>query len=254
MALVHDRCICLRKVEYSETSQILLLMAREHGLQKVVAKGAHRRTKAGSSKFDGGADLLDVGEAVFTQRVERDMGLLTEWSLREGHLGLRRNLRGIYLGLYGAELVSLLFEEHDPHPDVFDRLEATLADLATPRAEEAFLAFELDLLRDSGYLPEMQACVNCGAALDGRDAVAYFSPARGGVACRNCEGVLPDRIEIDARLLGLLQTLLRLPKTNGSPQRLPRLTRHQTNPINRVLAGHLQHTLGRRLRVAEYVL
>ena len=63
MAHVHDRCICLRKVEYSETSQILLLFSREHGLQKVIAKGAHRRTKAGSSKFDGGADLLDVGHA-----------------------------------------------------------------------------------------------------------------------------------------------------------------------------------------------
>src|SRR5947209_1454872 len=155
MSLVHDRCICLRKVEYSETSQILLLFSRDYGLQRVVAKGAHRRTKAGSSKFDGGVDLLDVGQAVFTQRLERDLGLLTEWSLREGHLDLRNNLRGMYLALYAAELVSLLFEEHDPHPDMFDRLEATLAELGTPRTEEAFLAFELDLLRESGYLPEM---------------------------------------------------------------------------------------------------
>jgi hypothetical protein len=38
------------------------------------------------------------------------------------------------------------------------------------------------------------------------------------------------------------------------PQRLPRLTRHQTDPINRLLAGHVQHTLGRRLRMAQYVL
>src|SRR5437764_10931307 len=145
MALVQDRCICLRKVEYSETSQILLLFSRDYGLQRLVAKGAHRRTKAGSSKFDGGVDLLDVGQAVFTQRQERDLGLLTEWSLREGHLELRNNLRGMYLGLYAAELMSFLFEEHDPHPDVFDRLEATVPELATPRAEETFLAFQLDL-------------------------------------------------------------------------------------------------------------
>lgn len=258
MALLHDRCICVRKVEYSETSQILHLFGREHGLQKVVAKGAHRRTKAGSSKFGGGVDLLDVGEAVFTQRLEVDLGLLTEWSLREGHLALRRNLRGMYLGLYAAEIVALLFEEHDPHPEVFDRLEATLADLATPRAEETFLAFELDLLRESGYLPELSACVNCGAVLSAAAAAAreptYFSPARGGVACRNCEGVLPDRISIDPRLVSLMQGMLRLPKSDGAVQRLPRLTRHQTDPINRVLAEHLQHTLGRKLRVAEYVL
>src|SRR3712207_7995583 len=53
MPLVRDRCICLRRTEYSETSQILTLFAREHGIVRAIAKGAHRRTKAGASKFDG---------------------------------------------------------------------------------------------------------------------------------------------------------------------------------------------------------
>src|SRR5579859_1433873 len=192
MSLVHDRCICLRKVEYSETSQILTLFARDHGMTRVIAKGAHRRTKAGASKFDGGMDLLDVGEAVFSHDLARDLPPLTEWSLREGHLELRKNLRGIYLGLYGAELVSRLIEEHDPHPQLFDRLETTLPELATPRREEAFLSFQLDLLRESGYLAELFACVCCGSTMDDR-ASCYFSPARGGIVCRNCEQTTPDR-------------------------------------------------------------
>ena len=253
MAMVSDRCICLRKVEYSETSQILLLFSREFGLQKVIAKGAHRRTKAGSSKFDGGADLLDVGQAVFSHRLDKDMGLLTEWSLREGNLELRRNLRAMYLGLYAAELTGLLFEEHDPHGDLFDRLEATLLELGTPRLEEAFLAFELDLLRESGYLPELGACANCGSEVGPREPV-YFSPGRGGILCRNCEGTEPDRASLDARLLSMLQLILRLPKSNGAVQRLPRLTRHQTNPINRVLGDHLRNTLGRTLRMPAYII
>jgi DNA repair protein RecO (recombination protein O) len=253
MALVHDRCICLRKVEYSETSQILLLFSREHGMQRVIAKGAHRRTKAGSSKFDGGADLLDIGQAVFTQRLEKDLGLLTEWSLREGHLSLRRNLRGMYLGLYAAELASLLFEEHDPHRALFDQLELTIPELAGARVEEVFLTFQIDLMRESGYLPELSGCVNCGVAINSRDAV-YFSPARGGVLCKNCEGVEPDRLPMDVRLLGMLQTILRLPKANGTIQRLPRLTRHQTDPINRLLARHMQQTLGKTLRMPPYIL
>ena len=61
MSLVRDRCICLRKTEYSETSQILTLFGRDLGIVGVIAKGAHRRTKAGASKFDGGIVLLDVG-------------------------------------------------------------------------------------------------------------------------------------------------------------------------------------------------
>ena len=260
MALARDRCVCLRKLDYSETSQILLLFGREHGLLRVIAKGAHRRTKAGASKFDGGLDLLDVGDAVFTFDPAKELNTLTEWGLREGHLELRRSLRAMYLAQYAAELIALLFQEHDAHPALFDRLAQTLPELATPRAEEGFLAFQLDLLRESGYLPELGHCGECGLPA-GESEHAYFSPNRGGVVCRNCEGAVPDRMAVDSRLLRLIQGVLRLPRGaggNGSavtmPQRLPRLTRHQTDPINRLLSGHIEHTLGRRLRMSQYVL
>src|SRR3954469_6534340 len=170
MALSSDRCICLRKVEYSETSQILSLFGRAHGVMRVIAKGAHRTTKAGASKFGGGIDLLDVGDAVFTLDLEKQLGTLTEWRLTEGHLELRRNLRAIYLGQYAAELVGFLIEEHDAHPELYDRLEQTIAELGTPRLEEAFLAFELDLLRETGYLAELGACVQCSCVPGEREA------------------------------------------------------------------------------------
>ena len=252
MPLSHDRCICLRKVEYSETSQILSLFGRGHGLMRVIAKGAHRTTKAGASKFGGGIDLLDIGDAVFTLDLEKQLGTLTEWKLTEGHLELRRDLRAMYLAQYAAELVGFLIEEHDPHLELFDRFEQMLQALGTPHQEEAFLAFELDLLRETGYLAELTNCVGCNSALSPREP-AFFSASRGGVVCRNCEGRIPDRMSIDARLLGMVQLLLRLPR-NGSARNLPRLTRHQTDPINRVLAEHIEHTLSRRLRVVTYVL
>jgi DNA repair protein RecO (recombination protein O) len=253
MALVRDRCICLRRTEYSETSQIVTLFSREHGIVRAIAKGAHRRTKAGASKFDGGVDLLDNGDAVFTHDPGRDLATLTEWTLREGHLGLRNTLRGMYLALYAGELVGRLIEEHDAHPELFDRLESTLAELTTPRHEEAFLAFELDLLRETGYLAELSTCASCGYAVSDREP-CFFSASRGGVICRNCEGVVHDRTALDVRLLRLLQSLLRLPRANGTPRRLPQLTRHQTDPINCLFADQIEHTLGRRLQMAKWVV
>jgi DNA repair protein RecO (recombination protein O) len=253
MPLVSDRCICLRKVEYSETSQILTLFARAHGRVQVIAKGAHRRTKAGASKFDGGVDLLDLGDAVFSHSPEREMTPLCEWHQADGHLELRRNLRALYLAQYAAELVNLLIEEHDPHPELFDRMQETLRELGSPRIEEAFLVFQLDVLRETGYLPELAGCQQCGLAIDDRERV-YFSANRGGVICRNCEGVTLDRTEIDARLLRIVRGVLTLPRVNGQPQRLPSLTRHQTDPINRMLAEHIEQTLQRRLRMVPHVV
>jgi DNA repair protein RecO (recombination protein O) len=246
MPLEHDRCICLSKTEYSETSQILTLFARDHGIIRAIAKGAHRRTKAGASKFDGGIDFLEIGSAVFTFDPARDLSTLTEWHLDEGHLALRRTLRAMSLALYAAELVGRLMEEHDPHPDVFDNFTRILPQLATPRREEAFLAFELDLLRETGHLPELQACVSCGTTASefGR---SWFSPGRSGIICPTCEGKIPDRLELNIRLMRLLQTMQRTP-------RLPQLTRHQTDPLNRLLADHIERTLGRPLRMRQAIL
>lgn len=253
MPLARDRGICLRKVEYSETSQILDLFTRAHGLVSVIAKGAHRRTKAGASKFDGGVDLLDAGDAVFIYDPAKDLQTLTEWHLTDGHSQLRTNLRGLHLAMYVGELCCSLFERHDPHAGLFDRMASAVAELGTAKQEETFLALELDLLRESGYLPELGACVECGAGGIDRDTV-YTSASRGGIICRNCEALTPDRMTLDVRLLRLAQSILRLPRTNGTALRLPRLTRHQTDPLNRVLAEHVEHTLGKRMRMPKYVM
>jgi len=249
MSLVSDRCLCLRKTEYSETSQILTLFARAHGLLRVIAKGAHRTTKAGASKFGGGIDLLDLADAVFTDHPDRDLATLTEWSLQDGHLDLRKNLRGLYLAQYAAELVSLLIEEHDPHPDLFDHLQTCITNLSTPTLEQSFLAFQIELLRETGYLPELHECTSCGTRSLTNNSRISFSPDRGGVLCRNCEPRFPQRLTLDARLLGIMQLFL----TNGTT-RLPILTRHQTDPINKLLAEYIEHTLGRRLRLPKYVI
>jgi DNA repair protein RecO (recombination protein O) len=253
MALSNDCCICLRKVEYSETSQILHLFSRLHGRLNVIAKGAHRRTKAGASKFDGGIDLLDVGDAVFTFDPARELHTLTEWHLVDGHPELRSNLRGLHLAMYVGELCNNLFEEHDAHPKLFDRVRSAIGELGTARQEEAFLALQLDLLRESGYLPEMSVCVRCGASEIDRDAV-FMSASLGGAVCRNCQPATGDRMPLDPRLLRLGQSILRLPRTNGAALRLPRLTRHQTDPLNRIFASHVEHTLGKKLRMPRYLL
>lgn len=253
MPIVRDRCICLGKTEYSETSQIVTLLGREQGLFRAIAKGAHRRTKAGAGKFDGGVDLLDSGDAVAILDPARDLGTLTEWGLRDGHLALRQNLRAMYLALYAAELTAALLEEHDPHPRLFDRLDAVLGDLTTPRAEEALLSFELEVLQQSGHSPRLGDCSECGCAMEPREP-AFFSPSRGGAVCPNCEGATPDRLSVDPRLLRVAQMVGQMSNGNGSPPRLPRLTRHQTDPLNHLLLQHIQHTVGRPLRIAAYVL
>ena len=184
MPIHRDRAICLRNIEYSETSQIVTLLGRRTGIFRTIAKGAHRRTKAGSSKFDGGIDLLDVGDCVFIDHANRDLATLTEWKQLNGQLSLHRSLRGMLLGQVLAEAVPLLLAEHDPHPELFDRLRTTLPILSTERVEEHFIALLADVVNLAGFLPDLDACSQCAQPLAG---FAAYSPVREGILCRNCE-------------------------------------------------------------------
>jgi hypothetical protein len=40
----------------------------------------------------------------------------------------------------------------------------------------------------------------------------------------------------------------------GRHARLPQVTRHQTDPINRILIEHIETIAGKRLRTSAYVL
>jgi DNA repair protein RecO (recombination protein O) len=253
MPLASDLCICLRKFEYSETSQILTLIGRQRGIVRVIAKGAHRKTKAGASKFDGGIDLMDLGQAVMSIDPAREMGTLTEWKLTGAPRELRASLRAIYLGLSACEIVATLIEEHDPHPDAFDLLSTSLNELRAERVEQTYLAFVIDLLEAAGYLPELTACVSCGKPVADQQRIS-FSPRRGGVVCADCETPITDRMTIDARLLRLMRGIVQLPRVEGRRIRLPLVTRHQTDPINRILIEHIENIAGKRLRTSRYIL
>ena len=253
MPLISDRAICVRRYEYSETSQILALFTREHGLIRVIARGAHRTTKAGASKYDGGLDTLDEGDALFTDRLDKDLNTLAEWKLIDGHRSIRRAQRPLYLALYLAEIVGTVFESHDPHPNAFERFASTLAQLATPALEESAIAMVLDLLDESGFMPLLSNCVGCDRATMG-ERVLFFSPARGGVVCRDCEAGLPDRMQVDPRLIGIASTIARLPRQDGIALRLPRLSRMQTDPLHFIFAHHLEHNVGKQFRMTRHVM
>ena len=252
MPLRSDQCICLRRYEYSESSQILALFGREIGLFRVIAKGAHRRTRAGESRFDGGIDLLDLGHAVMTDPSAKDLATLTEWKLLDGHLDLRRQYRPLMLAQYAAEMTGLVLHENDPHPELFEMLRWLLRELPTGRCEQSFTVFQLELLRLAGFLPELAACVSCGKPIEaGR---VTFSPQLGGLVCGDCPTPPGPRIRSDARIIRMLQTLLRLPRAGGIPQRLPHMTRAQTDPVNRILADYLRYTLGHELCASSFVI
>jgi len=171
MPTVKDEAIVLRLVDWSETSQIAVLLSREHGKISGTAKGAKRRTPSVLAKFSGGLELLCRGEAVWLTKAGRDLANLIEWDLREGFWSIRKNLRAFDLAMYAVDLTHHMLHDDDPHPATFEALGGLLAalDRGENRVEpkpplrsglawgEALLGFQWAIIEDCGYRPMLDA-------------------------------------------------------------------------------------------------
>lgn len=232
MAMLKDQAVVLRLTDWSETSQIVTVLTREHGQLRLVAKGVRRGTR---QRFATGLDLLELGELGYLPtRGDAQLATLTDWRQRESFVGLRRELVRLYGGLYAAELVAAMTLEDDPHPELFDALVQTLGELAGEASPAPQVTtFQRALLEAIGYAPDLSQCVDCRRPVAGRGGPVFFSAGAGGLLCRDCEGPHVEKWRVRPGVAG-------------------------TTPASGDARGwfelmdyHLTHLAGRRFKTAE---
>jgi DNA repair protein RecO (recombination protein O) len=180
MPTINDNAVCLRRWDYSETSQTVCLFTRQHGIVRGIAKGAKRI----SAKFSGGFDVLTRGEIVAIVKQSVELATLTEWHLEEVYRAIRQNLIANRAGVYIADVVHHMLTDHDPHPRLYDELVAVLEELADSSAvPSALLRLQWSVLCECGYQPALDCDAETGEVLDPEAATLAFSPRAGGVVC-----------------------------------------------------------------------
>jgi DNA repair protein RecO (recombination protein O) len=215
-----DTAICLRAVNYSETSQVVTLFTRDHGKVAAMAKGS-RRTK---SSFDGAIEVFSFGDVSFIVKESGgQLAMLTEFSRGPRFRGFQKNLTMLNAALFAVELTERFLEDHDPHSELFDKFQKFLVALQETDTEIKILAwlilYQLRLLEEIGLGLMLDACVNCSGDINqGRVGTAhptvYFSSNHNGLLCSNCEMAFAEKRAIDLSLLEILNNPAKLPKTD----------------------------------------
>jgi DNA repair protein RecO (recombination protein O) len=241
---LREPAICLRTTDYSETSQVLVLLTRDSGIQRLLAKGSKRP----KSKTGGAIDLLSEGQCVFIPSGRGGLGTMVEFTDASWRPVLRQSAGALGAALYMIELAGAMLAEADPHPEVFDLLHGALERLDDPGAPvQAVLAyFQWRLLKRVGLLGELRTCAACGAAITGRRGATYFSSRLGGLVCRDCEGSQDEKYLLDGATLAGLAAVSAA--EGGARVSLPPA---QARAVNRLLAYHIAQQLGRPLKAAR---
>jgi DNA repair protein RecO (recombination protein O) len=232
MALVTTPAIVLSSLRYSETSKIVRLATREHGVQSAIAKGALRPR----SRFGAALQLLSEGQAQLLTKEHRELHTLTAFDLVHLHVRLAADLDRYATASVLAE-VMVRFAPPDPHPESYDRFRDALAlleEIPSGRVEALGFRVVWQLVSVLGFEPALDACVRDGAEV-GQGELA-FSTREGGALCAACaagDGAtrLPERARAD--LTALLDP--------DAP--LPALDRRHAEAHRRLLGRYIRYHL-----------
>jgi DNA repair protein RecO (recombination protein O) len=262
--LTKDRAICIRAVDYSETSQVVTFFGRQTGKIGAIAKGSKRPKSA----FGGPIEMLSPGNIVFSDSSDKSdssrekLATLTEFEpVYEGPglASLQNDLFAMNCCLFAAELLNHLTDDYDPHPGLFDSFLQFLHDAEQNQDKRGMLAllilFQLGLLTEVGLQPVLSHCANCKTKYStGHLTVehrasnieypVYFSSTANGLVCRDCEPTFADKIKLSRNAAACLTSL----------RQIPDATQETLAEIQNIFVQHFTELLGRPLKMAKYVL
>ena len=245
MPRLTDNAICIRDLDWSESSQVVVLLTEAHGKVRGLAKGARRSSPSAIAKFSGGINLLSQGQAIITTKNATQLAAVTEWDLRSDHYHLRTDLSAQWTAMYAADLCGALLADEDPHPGAYRALLTLLDALVKPQAAPAaLLLFQWALLVDVGYRPELERDVETGEPLP--NAKAYsFDPKLGGLTCRN--GMHDEHWRVRANTVELLRAVALDQATD--PFELGAFER-----ANRMLCTYFRALIDKQLPTMDFIL
>ncbi len=152
--IVRTDAVVLHAFDYGETSRIVRLLTRQHGVIGVLARGARRPT----SQFGSTLQPMSYVQTVYYYRPQRGLQTLKEASHVMRFKRLTSDVPRLTLGLRVVETARLRVEEGEEHPLALDLVVQTLEalDASDGHVANAVPWFQLRLAALLGFAPDVQ--------------------------------------------------------------------------------------------------
>ncbi len=169
--------IIVSETNYSETSKVLNIMTKEHGLIGVMAKGC----RSLKSPLRSVSSKLTYGKFMIYYKRDK-LSILTEVNIINPFKNLQLDITKISYAAYLLELSEQVIKQNNSQ-DVLKLLIAALT-----KIDEGFDPLvimdilELKYLEYLGVMPVIDSCAVCGQ----KTGIVTLSSYRGGYVCKNC--------------------------------------------------------------------
>ncbi len=234
--------IIIRKIKLGEADRILTLYTPRLGKIRAVAKGVRRPR----SKLAGHLELLTHSQVSLARG--RNLDTIIGSQTINSFLPLKSDLWLTSCALYAIELVDQFTADDIENYPLFQLLLETMEHLCQGGNNELALRyFELHLLNEVGYRPQLQQCVSCQSTLE--PAIYSFCPSAGGMLCPHCrQNQLTYPISVDG-----LNGLRLLQSSDYNTARKLKMNPKLSDELEGVMRNYLKYLLEREIKSTAWL-
>ena len=240
MALHRSDAFVLRTYKLGESDQIVVLMTRDFGKLRVVA----RRNRRGHSRTAGHYQPLTRLRVIVYGRPSRSLYHTHSVDILQRFPTLHDDFNLLSCGLYMTELIDVSTEDRQPAPELFSLFDSALEALngagGEPGPAMVLRHFEMSLLTLSGYALQLEQCAHCGGPLPAGNG--SFNARAGGLVCIPCSATR-HTLKIGSAACDYLRGLM---DQEPLPDAAPDAATQQD--LERLLHLHLTTCLGREIK------
>lgn len=173
MPLVETESLVLKTYNLAEADKIVLLLTRDHGIIRGVAKGAKRL----KSRFGSSLEPFSVVRATYFQKEVLELVSIQKLDLIDSYFEQASDPDFLQKFSYLTDILVGSLPPQDPSETVYRMAHASLnAARDLPNKLGAIgLYFEVWLLKLTGYLPQWRACSECHREFAGGESAGLGS-------------------------------------------------------------------------------
>jgi DNA repair protein RecO (recombination protein O) len=236
--------VVLRHADYGEADRMLTLYTRQLGKSRALAKGARKI----ASRKAGHIEPFTYVKLQLAQA--REMPLITQADTVDAYQPLREDLILTSHASYVLELLDrFTYADDTENSALFRLLTETLSRLAAKTDPWLVLRYyEIRLLDQLGFRPQLFQCANCGREILAEDQ--FFSFSAGGVICPRCAQGLRNLHNISIEALKYLRHFQRSSYADATRARPDLDVQRETETL---MQGYFTYLLERELNTPGFL-
>ena len=185
--------IVVSEIDYKESSKIINVLTKEHGIIGMIAKGC----KKPNNKLSNRASILTYGYFHISYK-EEGLSTLIEVDIIDNLKNIKKDIIKISYACFLCELVMQVYK-HESNNNIYNLFASSLIKINEgydPLVITNIL--ELKLLEYLAIMPNIDSCVSCAST----NNIVTISSYKGGYLCSNC---LKDETVVNSKTIKLIR-------------------------------------------------